>query len=73
MSCSGMVEKYFTALKFFQGFIKNLLCGWTAKYDELNDRHRAGNEREPNFYGFFQQIKIVAQSRNQLGDKARVT
>lgn len=52
MSCWGMVEKYFTALKLFQGFRKNLLYGWTAKYDELNDWHRAGTEREPNFHVF---------------------
>lgn len=52
MSCSGTVEKYFTALKIFEGFIKHLLCGWTVKYDKLNDRHRAGTEEESNFYVF---------------------
>lgn len=46
------MEKYFTALKLFQGFRKNLLCGWAAKHDELNDGHRAGTEREPNFHVF---------------------
>lgn len=46
------MKKYFTALKPFQGFRKNLLCGCTAKHDELNDWHRAGTEREPNFHVF---------------------
>lgn len=52
MSCSGIVEKYFTTLKLFQGFTKNLLCGWTLRCDELNDRHRAGTEKELIFYVF---------------------
>lgn len=52
MSCLGMVEKYFTALMLFQGFVNNLLCGHTAKYYKLNDRHRVGTERKPNLSVF---------------------
>lgn len=52
MSCSGMVEIYFTALMLFQGCIKNLLCGCTAKYCKSNDRHKASTERKTNLNVF---------------------
>lgn len=29
-----------------------MLCGWTAKYNELNEWHRAGTERESDFQVF---------------------